>query len=85
MAASITGKTQPWFTICESLSTGMTAGQDLDARNIRAVAFKVDVNLTIGTLSESFALPANQPMGLDDETTSIQVDVDAFMFAMRRD
>jgi len=82
MPASITGKTQPWFTINEFLSASVTANTAIDVNKITAVAFDIDVNLTVGSLGTAFALSAGTPMGIDSATETIKVDVNAFMFAM---
>ncbi|MFA6692029.1 MAG: hypothetical protein WCR98_08635 [Saccharofermentanales bacterium] len=82
MPASITGRVQPWFTINEALSDSVTASTNIDVSNISAVAFSVDVEVTIGSLSTAFPLTAGTPLGIDSSTEKIQTDVDAFMFAM---
>lgn len=82
MPAAITGQTQPWFTINETLSGAQTAGTPIDVSKITAVAFDVDVNLTIGSLGTAFSLTAGVPIGIDSSTSSISIDVNAFMFAM---
>ena len=82
MPASIQGKTQPWFTINELLSESVTASTNIDVESITAVAFDVDVNITIGGLTTAFALALGTPIGIDVTTSIIQTDVDAFMFAM---
>jgi hypothetical protein len=82
MPASITGRVQPWFTINEALSDSVTASTNIDVSSISAVAFDVDVNITIGSLGTEFALSAGTPLGIDSSTKTIQTDVDAFMFAM---
>jgi len=82
MPGSIQGKVQPWFTINEHLSTDVVADTDESMEKITAVAFDVDVNITIGALTNAFALPAGTPLGIDSSTSTIQTDVDAFMFAM---
>lgn len=82
MPGSITGRVQPWFTISEEHSESVTASTDIDVSSISAVAFSVDVNLTIGSLGTAFVLSAFTPMGIDSSTKTIQTDVDAFMFAM---
>ena len=82
MPASIQGKTQPWFTINELLSGSVTASTPIDVSKITAVAFDVDVGITIGGLTTPFILIAGTPMGMDSSTDTIQVDVNAFMFAM---
>ena len=82
MPASITGRVQPWFTINEALSESVTASTDIDVSRISAVAFSVDVEVTIGSLGTAFPLTAGTPMGIDSSTKTIQTDVDAFMFAM---
>ena len=82
MPASITGKTQPWFTINSLLSDTVTTATPIDVTKITAVAFDVDVNITIDALATPFALSAGTPMGIDSNTETVTVDVDAFMFAM---
>ena len=82
MPGAIQGKTQPWFTINEHLSKEVSAGADVDVERITAVAFDVDVNITVGTLTSAFALPAGVALGMDSSTASFSVDVTAFMFAM---
>ena len=82
MPASIQGKTQPWFTINELLSGAVTASTPIDVSKLTAVAFDVDVAITIGALTTPFTLTAGTPMGMDSSTDTVQVDVDAFMFAM---
>ena len=82
MPGSIQGKTQPWFTINELLSKPVTASTNIDVDKITAVAFDVDVNITIGVLGTAFPLAAGVPMGMDSSTSIIQVSADAFMFAM---
>ena len=82
MPASITGKTQPWFTINEFLSKSVIASTSIDVANIAAVAFNADVNITIGSLSSTFYLAEGTPLGIDSSTSTISVDTDAFMFAM---
>ena len=82
MPASITGQTQPWFTINEYLSKSVTSGETVSVERISAVAFDVDVNITIGALGTGFPLPAGTPIGIDTSTTQFSVDTGAFMFAM---
>ena len=82
MPGAITGKTQPWFTINEHLSQAVTAGDSLSTEYITAVAFDVDVNITIGSMPTPFALQAGVPLGIDTSTQAVSVDNDAFMFAM---
>ena len=82
MAAGTAGKTQPWFTIREDISTQVSASTDISVRRISAVAFDTDVMLTIGSLGTPFELPAYTPIGIDVATSTIQVDIAAFMFAM---
>ena len=82
MPGSITGKVQPWFTINEELSDDVLADTDIAVTAISAVAFDVDVNITIGSLSTAFALTAGVPLGIDSANSTIQVDTNAFMFAM---
>jgi len=82
MSGSIIGQTQPWFTINEELSKSVQAAGDTDVSRISAVAFDQDVMLTIGGLGTAFELPAYTPIGIDVTTSTIQVDVTAFMFAM---
>lgn len=82
MSASIQGQTQSWFTINEEQSKAVIASAPIDVRKITAVAFDVDVILTVGELSFGFELSAYTPLGLDDATQTIKIDVDANMFAM---
>ena len=82
MPGAITGQTQPWFTINEHLSKDVTASTDIDVEKITAVAFDVNVRITIGALTTAFPLGAGMPLGIDTSTSVISVDVDAFMFAM---
>ncbi len=82
MPASITGQTQPWFTINESLSGSVSSGVEISVAGVSAVAFNVSVNVTIGSLPEAFFLPVGTPLGIDSSTSSIMVDAPAFMFAM---
>ena len=82
MPLAIAGTVQPWFTINEALSESVTASTDIDVSHISAVAFSVDVEVTIGSLGTAFPLTAGTPMGIDSSTKTIQTDVDAFMFAM---
>lgn len=82
MPGSIQGKTQPWFTINEYLSTSVSAGANINVEKITAVAFDADVNITIGGLETAFALTSGTPLGIDSSTSFIQVDANAFMFAM---
>ena len=83
MAAGTAGKTQPWFTIDESLSGTVSTGAQINTRNIAAVCFDTDVELTIGALPVAYTLQAYIPIGIDINTTAISVNADAFMFAMR--
>jgi len=88
MPGSITGKTQPWFTPNQTLSTEVSLDTDINVENISAVFFTnttgvaIDVELKIGGLATPFPLSAGVPIGIDDATKVIQVNADAFMFAM---
>ena len=82
MPASIVGSVQPWFTINENLSKSVTASTPIDITGITAVAFDVGVNITIGSLSTAFYLAEGTPLGIDSSTSTIEVDANAFMFAM---
>lgn len=82
MPADLSGKVQPWFTINESLSTVVTASTNENVEKITAVAFDKDVDIIIGGLTTAFTLAKGVPMGIDSSTSTIQIDVDAFMFAM---
>ena len=82
MPGSIQGKIQPWFTINEHLSKAVTASTAQSVENITAVAFDVDVDITLGSLATAFSLSAGTPLGIDSSTHNITINVDAFMFAM---
>ena len=82
MATSIQGHIQPWFTINEIKSNAVLASTNIIVDEISAVAFDVDVNITIESLGTAFPLTAGTAMGIDSSTNTIQVDVPAFMFAM---
>jgi hypothetical protein len=82
MAAQSNGNEFPWFTINEYLSKSITAGSAIDVSNISAVSFNMDVNLTVGSLATPFRVISGTPIGIDSSTHTIQIDVNAFMFAM---
>ena len=82
MPSSLYGKIQPWFTINEHLSTSVLANTNIDVSKLTAIAFDVDVLLTVGALPTAFSLPAGTPIGIDTSTSVVQTDVGAFMFAM---
>ena len=90
MPGSITGKTQPWFTVTEEKSGLVSADTDINVKHISAVMFTdaaglaIDVNVKIGSLTTTIPIPAGTPLGIDDATSVIQSDVNAFMFAMGR-
>ena len=88
MPASITGKTQNWFTPNEFLSESVTADTNIDVERITAVFFTdalgvaIDVNVKIGSSTVTFPLPAGRALGIDDETLIIQSDVDGYLHGM---
>lgn len=85
MGVAISGQIMPWFTINEGLSGAVTASTNIPVGGISAVAFSVDVDITIGSLGSTFPLTAHTPLGIDTSTENIQVSTGAFMFAMKGD
>ena len=82
MPGSITGQTQPWFTVNEHLSKNISSGEVIEVGSITAVSFDEEVNITIGSLGTPFNIPVGTALGIDTSTSQFSIDTDAFMFAM---
>jgi len=86
MSTSLTGKTQPFFTLNPLAKTTMTADTYIEVGKLKAVSFDDDVTLTVkdGIGNEDSVLLTAFPisMGLDSSITHIKVDVDTTLHGM---
>jgi len=88
MPASITGKTQNWFTPNPLMSKTITAGESIKVSKISAIfctdasGTGIDVKVTLQGFGTPFPIPAGTSLGIDSAVDEISIDTACTLFAM---